>query len=526
MANPKRPAQEVDERHILQADDPRPQRVAQIPVTGLRKTLKKVEDFVPTSHFDTEADQEMQAQYGNQEESKPVFLYVERGPGAGQLLELKQGIVVVGRASVSDLRVQHPSISRRHAQVRRSGEQFFVKDLGSQNGTFVNKQRIAGEVEVKANDTLAMGNALFRLRGGVARSLPPAPPLDALDLPEVSAKNARVSTAVIARKPTTPSAERGLKIAVLAGALGFGLAGALAFALVKSMKPEGEKPAAASKAPTPTQKPSASTEEKDRLIAEAIKRKMAEAKPVPPPAAVVAIAEAEPSIESDTAVVVNENPKMAVASAARPPTVKPAPVARPTVSTKAAPKKEVVEDEEPAPAAQKNTQILAAYEKGNAEESLKAAKAAGDKALTDKLSKFVKAYDAANDAMLSNNASAAIANFQKALTLDEQLSSGWGKYGAEIRRQLANIYTLVGIQHANNGDDEKAKTALIAALKHDPNNQRAKSQLAKLGGSMKPPAAAADDAFNDEAAAPAPKKAAAPVVKKAKPQSIDDAFGD
>ncbi len=143
--NPKRRATEpVTDEAVLQADDPRPQRVAQLPAnsTGARRTLKKVEEHIPTSVFDTEADQEMQAEYGvTGAEYKPAFLYVERVPGAGQLLEVKQGTVIVGRASVSDLRLQHPSISRRHTQFKRVGEQFFVKDLGSQNGTFVNKQR-------------------------------------------------------------------------------------------------------------------------------------------------------------------------------------------------------------------------------------------------------------------------------------------------------------------------------------------------------------------------------------------------
>ena len=112
--NPKRPSykEPITDESVLQADDPRPQRVAQLPSNsaGGRRAAKKVEEHIPTSIFDTEADQEMQAEYGVQgSEQKPAFLYVERGPGAGQLLEVKQGTVVVGRASVSDLRLQHPS---------------------------------------------------------------------------------------------------------------------------------------------------------------------------------------------------------------------------------------------------------------------------------------------------------------------------------------------------------------------------------------------------------------------------------
>lgn len=525
--NPKRPSykEPITDEQVLQADDPRPQRVAQLPSNsaGGRRVAKKVEEHIPTSIFDTEADQEMQAEYGGQgAEQKPAFLYVERGPGAGQLLEVKQGTVVVGRASVSDLRLQHPSISRRHTQIKRVGEQFFVKDLGSQNGTFVNKQRIGTEVEVKPGDSIAMGNALLRLRGPLAKGekLPgqPVAPEKPEKIEKVreprpateKATKSRISTAVVARPEPTPApSSTALKIAVFAGAVGFSLAAVLAFALVKTMS--GDKTPAAVAAST------GDKSDKAKLIDEAIKKKMAEQ---PKVAAVKreAPAQEDDVVVSDDTITVKEQPK--APSVAKAPVVSAAP--RVAVATpKKAPAKAAAEDDEetdaPAKGAggNKRAQILAAYEKGNAEASLEAAKKAGDKELSDKLSRFIAAYDAANDAMMSNNGSAAIANFQKALALDEGLSSGWGKYGGEIRRQLSNLYVLVGLQFVSNGDNDKAKQAFQGALKHDPNNQRAKAQMAKLAG----PPKSADDAFDEEPAAkPAPKKKAA--------TSIDDAFGD
>lgn len=522
--NPKRPARaDLADEQILRADDPRPQRVAQLPSSGTGRRLRKAEEHIPTSVFDTEADQEMQAEYGVQAgDYKPAFLYVERGPGAGQLLEVKQGTIVVGRASVSDLRLQHPSISRRHTQLKRVGEQFFVKDLGSQNGTFVNKERIGTEVEVKPGDSIALGNALLRLRGPLVKG----EKMPAAEAP-VSEKSpkARISTAVVARPSGSQAApsSTALKIAVFAGAVGFSLAAVLAFALVKTMSNEpakaagkGSKPAVAAAAP-------ADESERSRLIDEAIKKKMAEK----------AAAAAEPTpaeeeyVEADADVTVKETAKAPTVAKAPVVTAAPTRAAAPATAKKAAAKAASdEEDEEATPAAKpsgaaKRTQILAAYEKGKAEDSLDAAKRAGDKELADKLSRFIAAYDAAQDAMVSNNGAAAIANFQKALALDEQLSSGWGKYGAEIRKQLANLYVLVGLQFVSNGDEEKAKTAFQAAVKHDPNNARAKTQLAKL----QPPAPAksVDDAFGDEeapAAKPTPRKAVAPK------SAIDDAFGD
>ena len=485
--------------------------------------MKKVEEHIPTSIFDTEADQEMQAEYGVQgSEQKPAFLYVERGPGAGQLLEVKQGTVVVGRASVSDLRLQHPSISRRHTQIKRVGEQFFVKDLGSQNGTFVNKERIGTEVEVKPGDSIAMGNALLRLRGPLAKGekLPGQPAIaekpERVKEPRPStdkATKSRISTAVVARpEPNTPApSSTALKIAVFAGAVGFSLAAVLAFALVKTMS--GEKTGSTATASAA----GGDKSDKAKLIDEAIKKKMAEQ-----PKGAAAAVKAQPAAQEDDVVVSDDT--VTVKEQAKAPSVAKAPVvsAAPRVAM-ASPKKAAAakaddDEEEEAPAksggSNKRSQILAAYEKGNAEASLEAAKKAGDKELSDKLSRFIASYDAANDAMMSNNGSAAIANFQKALALDEGLSSGWGKYGGEIRRQLSNLYVLVGLQFVANGDNDKAKQAFQGALKHDPNNQRAKGQLAKISG----PAKSADDAFDD---APAAKPAA-----KKKATSIDDAFGD
>lgn len=520
--HPKRPTahEPVTDEQVLRADDPRPQRVAQLPAHG-RRVTKKIEEHIPTSIFDTEADQEMQAEYGVQgTEFKPAFLYVERGPGAGQLLEVKQGTVVVGRASVSDLRLQHPSISRRHTQLKRVGEQFFVKDLGSQNGTFVNKERIATEVEVKPGDSIAMGNALLRLRGPLAKGekLPGAEPVtDRGEKPERAAKQ-RISTAVVARpsSPTAAPSNTALKIAVFAGAVGFSLAAVLAFALVKTMGADKSAPAPAAAA---TQV-KLTADEKQRLIDEAIKRKMAEQQAGK--ALVVAEAQRaeEETVVVDDAVTVREEVK--APTVAKAPVVAVARAAAPKKAAPAKPSNDEDDDEDATPSkgggGAKRGQILAPYEKGNAEASLDAAKKAGDKELTDKLSRFIAAYDAANDAMMSNNGSAAIANFQKALQLDEGLSSGWGKYGAEIRKQLSNLYVLVGLQFVANGEGEKAKVAFQGALKHDPNSQRAKAQLQKLGAAAPK---SADDAFDEEPAAKTPaRKVVAPK------SSIDDAFGD
>ncbi len=499
--------------------------------------MKKAEEAIPTAIYDTEnADQEMQAQYGVREtEYKPAFLYVERGPGAGQLLEVKQGVVVIGRASVSDLRIQHPSISRRHAQIKRVAEQFFVKDLSSQNGTFVNKQRLATEIELKVGDSIALGNALVRLRGPMVKGekLAPAPAVAQAPLAADRAK-VRSQTAVVPRANASVTDVRkgrgpnALRIAVFAGAVGFSLAAALAFGLVKTMT--SQPVSLDNKTPTPA---GAEVSERERMIQDAISRKMAEQRAA---AAAAANAPEDPNVEEVPLPRANGAVPGAAGAAGfgaeksgpvvlMPRPIGPTPQRVASRTPRSGSPSDDDEGDDSAPsksggAPTKKSQILAPYERGNAEASLELAKKAQDKDLTDRLSRFIVAYDTANDAMVSGNGTVAITNFQKALQLDETLSSGWGKYGGEIRRQLANLYVLVGLQFMSNGDDEKARKAFEAALKQDPSNARAKQNMEKLTGS-------AANASGDDEAAPAAAPAGRKVIQpKKKPQSIDDAFGD
>ncbi len=64
------------------------------------------------------------------------------GVQAGQIIGLEQWPFTVGRHPTNQLRVDEDSISRFHARVVRSGEEFFVEDLGSRNGTFVAGKRV------------------------------------------------------------------------------------------------------------------------------------------------------------------------------------------------------------------------------------------------------------------------------------------------------------------------------------------------------------------------------------------------
>jgi ABC-type multidrug transport system ATPase subunit/pSer/pThr/pTyr-binding forkhead associated (FHA) protein len=66
--------------------------------------------------------------------------------------------VVIGRSANSDVVVAYPMVSGRHAEIRRSGKEWVVRDLGSSNGTYVGGKRVAGDTVVKPGDTIGLGS--------------------------------------------------------------------------------------------------------------------------------------------------------------------------------------------------------------------------------------------------------------------------------------------------------------------------------------------------------------------------------
>ena len=80
--------------------------------------------------------------------------------------------LTVGRSPSCDCVLPEDCVSRRHAELRRDGERWFLRDLGSSNGTRVNGVRVIEDMEVRPGDRLSLGGAAYRLRsrrGGGAR---------------------------------------------------------------------------------------------------------------------------------------------------------------------------------------------------------------------------------------------------------------------------------------------------------------------------------------------------------------------
>jgi len=89
-----------------------------------------------------------------------ALLVVLRGPNTGARFLLDDDEVMSGRHPDSDIFLDDVTVSRKHAVFRRTSEGFVVRDVGSLNGTYVNRQ-LVDEVTLATGDEVQIGK--FRL---------------------------------------------------------------------------------------------------------------------------------------------------------------------------------------------------------------------------------------------------------------------------------------------------------------------------------------------------------------------------
>lgn len=88
------------------------------------------------------------------------MLVVKRGPNAGSKFLLDAEVTRIGRHPDSDIFLDDITVSRRHAEIVRQGGGFVVRDVGSLNGTYLNRERVE-EAALANGDELQIGK--FRL---------------------------------------------------------------------------------------------------------------------------------------------------------------------------------------------------------------------------------------------------------------------------------------------------------------------------------------------------------------------------
>lgn len=94
----------------------------------------------------------------------PTHLIVTSGDNEGARAELADAPLLIGRGSDAAIKLEDDYVSTRHARVAASGDEWFVEDLGSTNGTYVGPVRITQPTTIGLGVQVRVGKTILELR--------------------------------------------------------------------------------------------------------------------------------------------------------------------------------------------------------------------------------------------------------------------------------------------------------------------------------------------------------------------------
>lgn len=87
-------------------------------------------------------------------------LVVRRGPNPDHVYLLNNDTTIVGREPINDAMFPDPEVSRRHARIINQDGDYFIEDLNSTNGTFINGRRISEITRIAGGDIIDFGETV------------------------------------------------------------------------------------------------------------------------------------------------------------------------------------------------------------------------------------------------------------------------------------------------------------------------------------------------------------------------------
>ena len=93
-------------------------------------------------------------------EGMMVMIRVLEGQDKGKGFPIEKVPVTVGRDQISDISITDPRMSRQHCMIFYYDPDFYIKDLGSTNGTIVNHKKIK-QTDIKNGDNIKLGSTLL-----------------------------------------------------------------------------------------------------------------------------------------------------------------------------------------------------------------------------------------------------------------------------------------------------------------------------------------------------------------------------
>jgi pSer/pThr/pTyr-binding forkhead associated (FHA) protein len=94
----------------------------------------------------------------------PTHVIVTEGSNVGQRAELDHAPILIGRGSDAGIKLDDDYASTRHARIAASGDQWFVEDLGSTNGTYIGTVRITQPTTITLGTQVRIGKTILELR--------------------------------------------------------------------------------------------------------------------------------------------------------------------------------------------------------------------------------------------------------------------------------------------------------------------------------------------------------------------------
>jgi pSer/pThr/pTyr-binding forkhead associated (FHA) protein len=94
----------------------------------------------------------------------PTQVVIVEGANAGETIQLDEAPLLIGRGSDAAIRLDDDYVSTRHARIASSGDQWFVEDLGSTNGTYIGSHRLAQPTTLQLGTKIRIGKTTLELR--------------------------------------------------------------------------------------------------------------------------------------------------------------------------------------------------------------------------------------------------------------------------------------------------------------------------------------------------------------------------
>ncbi len=119
---------------------------------------------VPTTGPQGKAPKQPKQKPPPKRRGSPTHVAVVQGPNTGITAPLAQAPILIGRGPDAAIRLDDAYVSTRHARIAASGDQWFVEDLGSTNGTYLGNQRLTQPTTIMLGSQVRIGKTILELR--------------------------------------------------------------------------------------------------------------------------------------------------------------------------------------------------------------------------------------------------------------------------------------------------------------------------------------------------------------------------